>query len=620
MISFLQVENLTKTYGETILFRNISFSVNKDEKIALIAKNGTGKTSLLNIIAGIDTSDEGKVSYRRDISMGYLQQDPKLDDNKTVIEQVFDHTSSISEAITLYEKALISGNQELLNKATAIMDTEQAWDFEVKVKQILEKLKLNNFEQKIGQLSGGQKKRVALAATLINEPDLLILDEPTNHLDMEMIDWLETFLAKTRSTLLMVTHDRYFLDRVCNEIIEMDNNTIYTYRGNYSYYLEKREERISATNATIERAANLLRKEREWIVRQPSARATKAKYRVENFYKLKETARQKLQDDKLDLQVKTSRLGKKVLELKKISKNFDSKKILDEFSHSFIKGEKIGIVGNNGVGKTTFLNMLTGSIPIDSGIIDLGQTVVFGYYTQQGIDIKNGQRVIDVIKDIAEIITLGNGKVFTASQFLEMFLFPPEIQYAVVEKLSGGERRRLYLMTVLMKNPNFLILDEPTNDLDIMTLNVLEDYLTSFSGCVLLVSHDRYFVDKIVDYLFVFEGEGQVLNFPGNYSDYQYDMQERLKEIKNQETKPKVQRQKSENTNQRKLSFNEKREFEQLEKEIENLNREKNQLEDLINSGTLKSDELITKSKRLSEIMESIDEKEFRWLELSEMY
>jgi len=619
MISYLQVENLSKSYGDLTLFEGISFGVGQGQKIALIAKNGTGKTSLLNIIAGIDSQDFGDVIFRNDIKVAYLQQNPNLENSNTVLNEVFNSDDPVLSVIREYEKVISSNDQEKMTEILEKMDQYKAWDYENKVKQILSKLKITNFDQVIGQLSGGQKKRVGLAKVLITDPDFLILDEPTNHLDLEMIEWLEEYLNKSKGTLLMVTHDRYFLDRVCNEIIEMDANSIYTYKGNYSYYLEKRAERIENINAEVGKAQKLLKTEQEWMRRMPQARGTKAKYRIDAFYELKKKAAAGFKEDGMELDIKSARLGKKILELEGLYKNFDDLKILEDFSYKFQRGEKIGIVGKNGTGKSTFLNIITRNLEPDSGSIEIGETVVYGYYKQDGITINENERIIDVIKDIAESIDLGNGKLMSASQFLEYFLFPPKTQYNYVSKLSGGEKRRLYLMTVLMKNPNFLILDEPTNDLDIMTLNVLEEYLMNFKGCLIIVSHDRYFMDKVVDQMFAFEGMGKIRNFPGNYTIYRDTIAEEEKELKKIEkpAKPKKEKPKSNNTI-KKLSFNEKREFEQLEVDLEALNAEKEELETAMSSGTLANDELMQKASRIEEVINLIDEKELRWLELSE--
>ncbi len=624
MISYLQIENISKRYGETVLFENISFGIGKGSKLALIAPNGTGKTSLLNIIGGKDTPDTGTVIFRNNITIGYLEQSPEVNDDNTVMDEVFTADSEEINVIRQYENMMGKGETEGLEEVLEKMDHLKAWDYEAKIKQILSILKIPDFNQRIKELSGGQKKRVGLAKVLLREPDFLIMDEPTNHLDLEMIEWLEDYLFKTKSTLLMVTHDRYFLDRVCDEIIEIDNNTVYSYKGNYSYYLEKREERIANKTAEITRAQNLLRKEAEWMRRMPKARSHKAKYRIDAFHKTKEAASQKIIDNKLDIDIKGSRLGKKILEIDKISKSFGELNLIKNFSYKFTRGEKIGIIGKNGAGKSTFLNIITGNLPQDSGNIETGETVIYGYYKQEDYDIDTGKRAIDVIKDVAETVTLGSGKVLSASKFLEFFLFNDKQQYSYVENLSGGERRRLYLMTVLMKSPNFLILDEPTNDLDIMTLNVLEEYLKLFSGCVLIVSHDRYFMDKIVDHLFVFEGNGVIKDFHSNYSiyrDYKLEQEEnkksKLTEKKENETikiKNTAAKEKP-----KKLSYNEKKEFEQLEVEIEKLTEEKSSIEELLNSGTLSPNELIDKSNRIGQIIDLLDEKELRWLELSEM-
>ncbi len=618
MTSYLQAENLTKSFGDLALFEDISFSINKDQKVAIIAKNGIGKTTLLNILTGKDTPDTGKVTQKNDITIGYLEQSPVVDNNKTVIEQVFQSSNKIVEIVKNYETALKSGDEMEMQKAIEKMDFHKAWNYEEKIKQILTRLKISNMKQKVGELSGGQKKRLAIANLLINEPDLLILDEPTNHLDLQLIEWLEEYMQKSRSTLLMVTHDRYFLDRICNEIIEIDNNTVYKYNGNYSYFLKKREERIHLHNLNVEKAQNQYRSELDWVRRMPKARATKAKYRVENFEKIKEKAKGKIIDKNLELSIKTSRMGKKILELYDISKSYGSLKLIDNFSYKFSFNEKIGIIGNNGSGKTTFLDIITQKIEADSGRIETGETIVFGYYKQSGLNIDPNKKVIEVIKEISEFITLGNGKQLSALQFLEYFLFPTKMHYNRIGKLSGGELRRLYLMTVLMKNPNFLILDEPTNDLDIATLNVLEDYLLSFAGCLIVVSHDRYFMDKVVDTLFVLEGNAIIKNFTGIYSDYYFRKKEDEKAQKNivkkttstkiKQTKPKVN----------KLTYKEKQEFETLEKEIPELEERKQEIEKLLSSGELSHQEITEKAKELEQINDNLDEKEMIWLELSE--
>lgn len=624
MISYLQVENLSKRYGERVLFENISFGIGKGQKVALIAPNGTGKTSLLNIIANIDSSETGTVIFKNDIKLGYLKQNPDINDDNTVIDELFANNSEEMILIRKYEYMIENNIHDGLDEILAKMDTLKAWDYEAKIKQILTKLKVPDFNQKISELSGGQKKRVGLAKIIISEPDILIMDEPTNHLDLEMIEWLEEYLFKTNATLLMVTHDRYFLDRICNHIIEIDNNQIYTYNGNYSYYLNKRDERIANKTAEISRAQNLMRTETEWIKRMPQARGTKAKYRVDAYEDLKQVASQKINDEKLEISIKGARLGTKILEIESLNKSFGDLKIVNDFTYKFTRGEKIGIIGKNGVGKSTFLNIITGSVPADSGTMEHGETVVYGYYRQDDYDIDESKKMIDVIKDIAETITLGDGSVLTASKFLEYFLFNDKQQYSYVGKLSGGEKRRLYLMTVLMRNPNFLILDEPTNDLDIITLNVLEEYLKNFNGCVIIVSHDRFFMDKIVDHLFVFEGDGVIRDFHAPYSiyrEFQKEEEKRLKKLESESKKiveNKVLKTKLEDDKPKKLSYKEKIEFESLEKDIEKLNAERLEVENALNSGSLSSDELTEKAKRIGEIIDELDDKEMKWLELSE--
>jgi len=618
MISYLQVENLSKYWGESPLFDGISFSVSEGQKVAMIAKNGAGKSTLMDIIAGLESPDSGKSTLSNDISIGYLRQNPDLNPEDTVLEAAFNSSGELIQAVKNYEKALESHDPRLLDSSIERMNVLNAWDFELRIKQILTQLKITDVNQQIKFLSGGQKKRVALAHILIDEPDFLILDEPTNHLDLEMIEWLEKYLEKAKGTLFMVTHDRYFLDRVCNEIIELEDNTIYKYKGNYSYYVEKREERIQSMNAEIDRAKNLFRTELEWLRKMPQARSHKSKYRTENAYILQEKASKRRVDDEVELTVQGKRLGSKILNVKNLSKSFGDLVILDRFSYNFARLEKIGIIGKNGSGKTTVLNMLTGALQPDSGTIDVGETISFGYYQQDGISFNPGDRVIDVIKEIAEVVDMGNGNRMTASQFLNYFLFPPETQFNFVEKLSGGEKRRLYLCTILMRNPNFLILDEPTNDLDIMTLNVLEDYLRNFQGCAIVVSHDRFFMDKIVDHLFVFEGEGLIKDFPGNYSDYRDWVEAKEKEQRIPEKKEKVAKLKPVKEGVRKLSFNEKRELEQLEKDIASLEEEKQLIETAMNSGDCASEELVIMSQRHGEIRDLLDDKELRWLELSE--
>ncbi|HBO26591.1 ABC-F family ATP-binding cassette domain-containing protein [Culturomica sp.] len=622
MISFLQVENLSKRFGEQLLFEGISFGIGKNQKTALIAKNGMGKSTLLQIIAGKDIPESGSVIFRNDISIGYLQQNPDLNDNNTIFEEVFSSDSPILNIIKEYEKAIATNNLKQLELLIPQMDAQSAWDYDTTIKQILSELKVDTYEKKIANLSGGQKKRVGLAKVLISNPDFLILDEPTNHLDIEMTEWLENYLEKSNTTLLMVTHDRYFLDRVCSNIIEIDDFGIFNYEGNYSYYLEKRAQRIATRNATIDKARNLLRTEQEWMRRMPQARSHKAQYRIDNFYKLQETASQKTDEKKLELDIKGQRLGKKILELEHISKSYEDQCLIDDFSYKFVRGEKIGIVGKNGVGKSTFLNIITRNLEPDRGKIDIGETVVYGYYKQSGIEFSETDRVIDIVKNIAERIDLGNDRIMSASQFLEYFMFTDKQQYSLVSKLSGGERRRLYLLTVLMSNPNFLILDEPTNDLDIITLNVLEDYLQSFKGCLLIVSHDRFFVDKVVDRVFAFEGNGKIKDFPGNYTIYKNhkEEEEEEKQRAKKQTPKEPKSAPSDNlSKKRKLSFKEQQEMLRLEQEIESLTNEKTEIESALSSGSLSTEELVRKSERISEVIALLDKKEMRWLELSEI-
>ncbi len=620
MVSYLQVENLTKSFGDLVLFDNISFGISEGQRIGLIAQNGRGKTTLLNILAGKEGYDNGTISFRRDLKVGYLEQDPRYPENLTVLEACFYHGNEVVQLIKDYEKCLETEGHPGLDKLLARMDLLHAWEYEQKAKQILSQLKIRNFDQPIKQLSGGQLKRVALANALITEPDLLILDEPTNHLDLDMTEWLEEYLQRTNLSLLMVTHDRYFLDRVCSEIIEIDNRTIYSYKGNYSYYLEKREERILAKSAEIERANNLYRTELEWMRRMPQARGHKARYREEAFYDLEKVAKQRMNNSNVKLEIKSSYIGSKIFEADHLYKSYGDLRILKDFSYIFARYEKMGIVGNNGTGKSTFLKILMGEVMPDSGTLDIGETVRFGYYSQDGLQFDEQMKVIDVVQDIAEVIELGNGKKLTASQFLQHFLFTPETQHSYVHKLSGGEKRRLYLCTVLMRNPNFLILDEPTNDLDIITLNVLEDYLKNFGGCVIVVSHDRYFMDKVVDHLMVFNGDGDIRDFPGNYTHYR-----EWKEAKEQKEKEEVKQIEEKVTrvrstsDKRKMTFKEKREYEQLESEIADLEDEKTQIEAQLCSGELSVEQLTEKSKRLPEVNELIDEKTMRWLELSEI-
>lgn len=618
MTPFLQAENLSKRFGEQLLFENISFTIFEHQKIALIARNGAGKTTLMELLAGNDTPESGLITRTSDIRIAYLKQIPELDENLTVFEAVFQSGSEIVETIRNFELALRLNHKDDITKYTELMEHHHAWDYEVKVKQILTQLKITDYDQPISELSGGQKKRVALANVLINEPDVLMLDEPTNHLDLEMIEWLENYLEKTKITLFMVTHDRYFLDRVCNEILEMEGNTIYRHRGNYSYFLEKRQERMEATAAGVDKARNLLRTELEWSRRMPQARGTKSKYRMERVDDLKIKASQNLNENNIELSMNSSRIGNKILDLENISKSYDDLCLIKDFSYKFQRFEKVGIAGKNGTGKSTFLNIVTGNLQPDSGKIEIGQTIRFGYYQQTGIEFNPGDKVIDCVQKIAEVINFEDGRKLTASQLLTTFLFPPDTQYSFVEKLSGGEKRRLYLCTVLMTNPNFLILDEPTNDLDIMTLAVLEEYLRVFQGCVIIVSHDRYFMDKIVDHLFIFNGEGSIKDFPGNYSEWrEKQLQEEQEEKRNKKPEQK-ELPKPAKAKERKLTFNEKKELEQLENDIEVLETEKAMINEELNSGTLESNQLQEKSTRYVAITELLEEKEMRWLELSE--
>lgn len=592
-IPYLDVQNLTKSFGAQVLFKDISFSIAEGQHIGLVAQNGTGKSTLLSILIGKESYDTGSIIYRNDLRVGLLEQSPKFDPEESVLDACFNH----------------EGNPERLLKA----------------KQILTMLKLTNLDQPMGQLSGGQQKRVALANVLILEPDFLILDEPTNHLDLEMIEWLEGYLSRGNKTIFMVTHDRYFLDNVCNTILELDNNTIYTYRGNYSYYLEKRQERIDNTRAEIARANNLYRTELEWMRRMPQARGHKARYREEAFYELEAKAKQRIEERQVRLKSSNIYIGSKIFECQYVSKKFDEKVILNDFYYNFARFEKMGIVGNNGTGKSTFIKMLLGKVAPDSGRFDIGETVRFGYFSQEGLKFRDDQKVIDIITDIADYIDMGGGKHMTASQFLNYFLFSPEEQHNYVYKLSGGEKRKLYLCTVLMKNPNFLVLDEPTNDLDIQTLQILEEYLQDFPGCVIVVSHDRYFMDKVVDHLLVFKGEGEIQDFPGNYTQYR-DYQ-KMKSKEDNQTKP-VKNTKQVNTEaknnssingKRKMTFKEKREYEQISEKINQLETEQKQLEEELCSGNLSVEELTEKSKRLPILKDELDELELRWLELSEL-
>jgi len=618
-MNLLTVENISKSYGERVLFDNLSFGINKDQKIALIAKNGTGKTSILNILSGADTPDSGQVNYRKSTRVSFLAQEPKMDPKLTVEETIFASDNEVLEVIKNYEKALQNPEDaDAYQKAFEAMDRFQAWDFETQYKQILSKLKLDDLTAKVDKLSGGQKKRLALANALINKPDLLVLDEPTNHLDLEMIEWLEEFFAKENMTLFMVTHDRYFLERVCNEIIELENGKLYPYKGNYSYYLEKKEARIEQEAVEHHKTELLFKKELAWMRRQPKARTTKSKSRIDDFAVIKDKASQRRKDHQVQLELNMERMGSKILELHKISKSFPNKPILDKFEYVFQKGERIGIIGKNGTGKSTFLNILSGRDQPDSGKVIVGDTIKFGYYTQKGIKIKEGQKVIDVIREFGDYIPLMKGRQISAQQLLERFLFDRKKQYDFVDKLSGGERKRLYLCTILIQNPNFLILDEPTNDLDIVTLNVLESFLMDFQGCLMVVSHDRYFMDKIVDHLFVFRGDAVVEDFPGNYSDYRAYEDSQIQEKREQK-----ESQSSNKTNWKeadtttKISYAEQQEFKKLEREIQKLEKSKVALQEKFTDGSLSGDEIKNLSIELNDITDTIDRKTERWFELS---
>ena len=617
----LQIENLSKSFGDLVLFSDISFVVEERQRIGLIARNGKGKSTLLKIIAGEEPLDDGKITLRGGVRVGYLEQEPDFNGDLTVIEACLQRNIEKAGVIARYEEALESGDNDALPRLMEEMDRLEAWDYETRAKQVLSKLKIERFNQPIKELSGGQKKRVALASVLIDEPQLMILDEPTNHLDMEMVEWLEEYLSRLTGSLLMVTHDRYFLDNVCNEIIEIDDNRVYRYKGNYSLFLQKREERLQNLAAETARARNLLRKELDWMRRQPQARAHKAKYRIDAFYKLEEKAAAMRDDSKVSLEIKSQYIGNKIFVMKALSKAFGDKVITKDFFYTFARYEKLGIVGNNGTGKSTFIKMLLGRVAPDNGIIEVGETVKWGYYSQDGLAFNEQMKVIDVVKDIAEVIPVA-GKMLTASQFLQHFLFPPEKQYSYVYKLSGGEKRRLYLCTVLRANPNFRVLDEPTNDLDIETLQVLEEYLCDFKGCVIVVSHDRYFMDKVVDHIFVFNGNGDIKDFPGNYTDWRDWREEEkaaaAKAAAAKAAKESAPKQGYRAESKRKLSFKERKEYESLEMEIMELEEEKSAIEQELCSGTLGNDELLAKSMRIQDVIALIDEKTMRWLELSE--
>ena len=621
MANLLQVENLTKSFGVNSLFDDINFTINEGDKVGLIAKNGTGKSTLLSIIAGDDTPDDGKLIFKNDVTIGYLKQLPQFEQHLSVMDTCLIGDDDQSKAIRQYENALIEGNNEEMTKAIQAMDLASAWDYEERFKQILSQLKIDDFKQRISELSGGQIKRVALAKILISNPQFLILDEPTNHLDIDMIEWLEAYLTRSRMTILMVTHDRYFLDKICSKILELDQKSIYGYDGNYNYYLEKRAERIDAQNAAVEKARNLLRTEIEWMRRQPQARAHKAQYRIDAFYDLKERAQSRNDKGDVELNVKAGYIGKKIFVAHHVSKSFDGKVILNDFNYIFSRYEKLGIVGDNGVGKSTFIKLLLDRIQPDSGYFEIGETVKFGYYCQEGIHFDEGKKVIDAIRDVAEHIYFDEKHHYSASQFLQLFLFSPTDQQKLIEKLSGGEKRRLYLAMVLMSKPNFLILDEPTNDLDIQTLEILEDYLSKFSGCLIVISHDRFFMDRCVDHTFVFMGDGVIKDFPGNYSEYRawkeaHEKEEATVQKQKAESKPAKPRNNNRDNSQ-KLTFKEKREFEELTESIERLTKEKEELFNLFNSGE-QIDDVATKASRFEEVKGLLDEMELRWLELSE--
>ncbi|WP_278590914.1 ABC-F family ATP-binding cassette domain-containing protein [Capnocytophaga ochracea] len=616
-MNLLSVENISKAFGERIILENISFGINKDQKIAFIAKNGTGKTTLLNIIAGKDQPDSGQVVFRKDIHIGFLSQNPSFNEELTVEETIFATDNPILRLIQEYEHALQHPENEMAyQKAFEQMERHNAWDFETQYKQILFRLKLDNLQLKVKNLSGGQKKRLALANVLISKPDLLILDEPTNHLDLEMIEWLEQYFAKENLTLFIVTHDRYFLERVCNEILELDNGELFSYKGNYSYFLEKKEQRLAQEQASVEKAKNLYVKELDWMRRQPKARTTKSKSRIDDFYKIKEAAHKRRKEHSVQLEINMERLGSKTVEFHNVSKNFGDLCVLNKFNYNFLRGERVGIIGKNGTGKSTFLNLLTSAITPDSGKIVVGDTIKFGYYTQDGIEVQQGQKVIEVIQKYGDYIPLLKGRTLSAGQLLERFLFDRKKQYDYVEKLSGGELKRLYLCTVLIQNPNFLILDEPTNDLDIVTLNVLEDFLLDYPGCLVVVSHDRYFMDKIVDHLFVFKGNGEVEDFPGNYTDY------RVYEESVPPTDDTPKKEATKNTwrkdGTKGLSFNEQKEYNRLEKEIAQLEEKKTAIEATFAEGSLSSNEIQEQSVALQETLTAIEEKTERWFELTE--
>ncbi|MBX2949110.1 MAG: ABC-F family ATP-binding cassette domain-containing protein [Crocinitomicaceae bacterium] len=622
-MNFLSVENITKSFGDRVIFQDITFGIDQGQKVAIVAKNGAGKTTLLRCLTGLDTLDEGRVVFRNDQRMVFMEQSEDLNPEHTILEEVFSHDLPELRAIKAYNKATSVNDEEAVQKAFEQISELNAWDVEVRVSQILSVLKLDHTDMQIQNLSGGQKKRVALAKVLIAEPDFLILDEPTNHLDLDMIEWLEDYLSKSKSTILMVTHDRYFLEVVCDTILELDNKTLYRYKGNFSYFLEKKAEREEQFESTVEKAKNQFRKELEWMRRQPKARGTKQKARIEAFHDTKKVAHQRLDKDELDIPVKMERLGTKILELHRLGKAFGEKKILNDFTYIFKRQERVGIVGNNGTGKSTFLNMILEKEPVDKGKIVVGETVVFGYYNQEQLVVEDDKKVIDVIRDVAEFIPLEKGRQLSAAHFLEKFLFPRDMHYNFVHKLSGGEKRRLKLMTVLMKNPNFLILDEPTNDLDIFVMAVLEEYLRSFEGCLIVVSHDRYFMDKMVDHLFVFEGKGEVKDIIGNYSEYR-KQQKQVASAERQEEKKLAEEtvveavEPAELKEKKKLSYKEQKEYESLEGEIEQLEAKKEELTVILSAADSSNEAIMKAGEELAKVVAELDDKTNRWLELSE--
>ena len=618
-MNYLTVEHISKSYGELTLFSDISFGVNKGQKIALIAKTGSGKTSILNIMSGLDVPEKGQVIRRKKLRVSFLEQEPNLNPKLTIEQTIFASGNDILQIISAYENALRSpDDQDNYQKAFEAMERNNAWDFETQYKQILFKLNLSDLQQKVGQLSGGQKKRLALANALINKPELLILDEPTNHLDLEMIEWLEEFFKKESITLFMVTHDRYFLERVCNEILELEGNTLYSYKGNYSYYLEKRDARLEREQVEQHKNKILYKKELDWMRRQPKARTTKSKSRIDDFHQIKALAHQRRMEHQVQLELNMERLGSKIVELHNLKKTYGEKIILNQFNYSFTRGERLGIIGKNGTGKSTFLNLLTGREPIDGGKITVGDTIKFGYYTQKGIPIKEGQKVIEVIREFGDYIPLKKGRQISAQQLLERFLFDRKKQYDFVEKLSGGERKRLYLCTVLIQNPNFLILDEPTNDLDIVTLNVLENFLLDFPGCLIVVSHDRYFMDKIVDHLFVFQGDGAIHDFPGNYTDYRVYESSRLQEERDIKASVKSEKKQwKEKSNAPRLSYLEQKELKQLENQIQKLENQKTALQEKFTTEGLSGEDINELSIELGKLETQLEQKTERWFELS---